>query len=162
LHEEVSEVRHYCAQFHVHDILYDSDQDNSYYYYHMGSSVRQNIKESRRQLPEAAILEMIRRPEDSAEATLRDWIRQASGHGETVMVPTKKFQLSDYGRRWEQTWCLPSNNRSVTSVGSEEITKWLSSLSAKDIIILRPTQDFFAHDVALYGGFGLKIYCAWI
>jgi hypothetical protein len=79
------------------------------------------------------------------------------------MVPWKSFELDDCGRRWEQTWELPFDMGGRVELGLQGITKWqqwLLSLSPRDTITLRPTQDFFANDVALYGGFGLEIYCA--
>lgn len=124
------------------------------------------IKRPRRSVPKmtkASILEMIRRAEDSAGASLLDQARQGLRQGDTVMVPWKSFELDDCGRRWEQTWELPFDMGGRVELGLQGITKWqqwLLSLSPRDTITLRPTQDFFANDVALYGGFGLEIYCA--
>jgi hypothetical protein len=112
-------------------------------------------------LPEILILELVRCPDESAEASLHDWVKQGLGQAEAVMIPSSTFRFSYKDNRWIQSWGLPSSTQKGYA-GSQGIAKWLTSLSAKDTIILRPAQSFFANDVALYEGFGLKIYSAWI
>jgi hypothetical protein len=111
---------------------------------------------------------MIRRPADSTGGSLLSQVKQGLGfrQDETIMVPSHAFQLCDFGpfenKSWTQTCYLPVNMRGSPSVEPEGVTKFLLSTSPHDKILLRPTEDFFAHDVALYGGFGIDIYSAWI
>lgn len=132
-----------------------------------------SFRRSTPDIPAAPILDMVRQPVDTVGVSLIDQIKEGLrlAQEETIMVPSESFELRDTNpffanpfsdKCWVQTWCLPVSMRDRASLGPQGILKWLTSISPRDSIRLRPTRDFFAHDVALYGGFGIEIYCAWI
>jgi NACHT domain len=114
------------------------------------------------------ILEMIRQPAERRLTLVLDHMKQGLGfeQKEAIMVPSNTFALRHPGllldECWEQTWRLPVDLHGRADVSPGSVIEFLLSLSPQDEILLRPTQDFFANDVALYGGFSIEIYCAGI
>ncbi|PMD63001.1 ankyrin [Hyaloscypha bicolor E] len=137
-----------------------------------------SLRRSTPDIPAAPILDMVRQPVDTGGVSLIDQAKEGLGlaQEEAIMVPSESFEVRDTNpfsvnpfsddlfsdKCWVQTWYLPVSMRDRASLGPQGILNWLTSISPRDSIRLRPTQDFFAHDVALYGGFGIEIYCAWI
>jgi ankyrin repeat protein len=141
--------------------------------YHNWPLSPNSLRGSSPDIPAAPILDMVRQPADTVGVSLIDQVNEGLGlaQEETIMIPSELFEVHDTSpfsashfsdKGWVQTWCLPVSMRDRASLGPQGILKWLTSISPRDSIRLRPTQDFFAHDVALYGGFGIEIYCAWI
>ena len=132
-----------------------------------------SFRRSTPDIPAAPILDMVRQPVDTVGVSLIDQVSEGLGlaQEETIMIPSELFEVRDTSpfsanhfsdKCWVQTWCLPVSMTDRASLGPQGILKWLTSISPRDSIRLRPTQDFLAHEVALYGGFGIEIYCAWI
>ena len=129
---------------------------------YLGGYITSKATSRTRRFATTPILEMIRRPAQHGQPSILTNMKQSLGieQDEAIMVPSDGFKVtarSDF-ECWEQTWRLPIDLGDRATGDSVGIMQFLLSLSPQDEILLQPTQNFFANDVALYGGFSIDIY----
>lgn len=123
----------------------------------------------------APTLEIMRRSNILSENSSSEWLKDVLKDGAKIPVPFEMFQWvkHTFGADHHpllrqhivgmQTWSLPfdpENAASMTDLQRQQIERWLTSFSKGDEIILQPTHEFFAQDIALYSGFALAVYTA--
>ncbi|KAE8452345.1 hypothetical protein EG329_001045 [Mollisiaceae sp. DMI_Dod_QoI] len=118
-------------------------------------------------LPREALLRATRQPSRSVG---NNWLITDREREKEVQIPSESFVLQpslypSSSRTWVQIWYPDSDSqdkRELDDLQNVGVRNWIRSLEVNDAIKLEATEHFFAHDIALYSGFGLTVFTAWI